>query len=357
MLLVILGAGASYDSVSHFRAPAQSDDRPPLASELFENRPEFVKVMYRFGRCRQIVPFLRGQGVAIERELARIQSQADSFDDVHSELAAIRYYLRFAIRECVERWVRKHYGINNYVTMVREIARWRAESGEKVAFVTFNYDTMLETAVMQVLGFSVSDFLSYIRNPDYSVFKLHGSVNWARVIPVATPNSYTYDRVINEALSLGRGMTSEFAIVDHAEMLNDGRGVLFPALALPVDRKDEFSCPTEHIAALANVIPQITKISIIGWRATEEKLLNMLRSRLTGLSGSAELMIVAESRKSALDTFENLGVHDKIANWTTFDDGFSGLALNGFEPMNDFLRSKKPAGSGGGLAATTEDAI
>ncbi len=63
MLLVIFGAGASYDSV-----PARSfsfsqynslPDRPPLVKQLFDDRPEFVEDLDQFPLCKRIVPHLR----------------------------------------------------------------------------------------------------------------------------------------------------------------------------------------------------------------------------------------------------------------------------------------------------------
>lgn len=63
MLLVILGAGASYDS-----APSQPPndgnysnlaDRPPLANELFGNRKYFGEVMNKYHRCIPIITRLR----------------------------------------------------------------------------------------------------------------------------------------------------------------------------------------------------------------------------------------------------------------------------------------------------------
>ena len=109
MLLVIFGAGASYDSVPHLPAPSNpadaikhrvdyaSRDRPPLANQLFEDRPEFVNAMEQFKDCMPLVPALRKRGVAVEQELTKLQEQAETFPRVHGELAAIRYYLHLAL--------------------------------------------------------------------------------------------------------------------------------------------------------------------------------------------------------------------------------------------------------------------
>jgi len=50
----------------------------------------------------------------------------------------------------------------------------------------------------------------------------------------------------------------------------DSAVVLFPALSIPVEKNDEFSCPTEHVKALEGLLPRVTKMITIGWRATED---------------------------------------------------------------------------------------
>ena len=127
MLLVVFGAGASYDSVPHARpsnppsgaqtdfsptspyvAPKLEEDRPPLANQLFDNRPIFVDAMRRFKDCMAIAPYLRKPGISVEQELARLQGQAEKFAHVHREIAAVHYYLHSALAECQKEW-RKHH--------------------------------------------------------------------------------------------------------------------------------------------------------------------------------------------------------------------------------------------------------
>jgi len=107
--------------------------------------------MQTFRDCMTLIPVLRKEGVAVERELARIQEQAKTYPPAHQQLMAIRFYLQYALWKCQKRWFNHHRGITNYATLIREIDRWRFEFNEQVSFVTFNYDTMLEQAMFQVL--------------------------------------------------------------------------------------------------------------------------------------------------------------------------------------------------------------
>ena len=153
MLLVILGAGASYDSVAHLPPPAiyspvvDDPTRPTLANQLFENRGIFVEIMTKYPECLPLIPPLRKNGVIVERELAKIQEQSKTFPRALHELAAIRFHLHHALWECERVWKQKHKGITNFAAFLREIERWRFEAKERVCFVTFNYDTMLEDAM------------------------------------------------------------------------------------------------------------------------------------------------------------------------------------------------------------------
>ncbi len=103
MLLVVFGAGTSYDSdpdhrpfdnpnnLPAERLPVLEHNRPPLANRLFDNRPQFLSAMDQFQECKPLIPRLRKSGVAVEQELARLQAEAGAYPERHRQLAAIRY--------------------------------------------------------------------------------------------------------------------------------------------------------------------------------------------------------------------------------------------------------------------------
>jgi hypothetical protein len=149
-------------------------------------------------------------------------------------------------------------------------------------------------------------------------------------------------RSFRRAGSLTRKVTDRFEMMYQPDQwVANGGGLLLPALALPVDKKDEFSCPQAHVAALAELIPTVTKIVTIGWRATEDKFLNMLRSSLTGLRNRPELLIVSGSLEGADQTFRNLGAKITQGGHYSVEGGFTGLISDDLETLAGFLRSEE----------------
>ena len=96
MLMVIFGAGASYDSAPSRPPRMQRDlERPPLAEELFADIDAFSEVASRFPRCLPIIPRLRDRpaGVSVEQALEQLQQEAEGYPEGYRQLAAIRFYL------------------------------------------------------------------------------------------------------------------------------------------------------------------------------------------------------------------------------------------------------------------------
>lgn len=310
------------------------NDRLPLANQLFDTRPLFVEAMQRFPECLEVIPFLRKPDVLVEKELAALREQSKTFPRAHQELAAVLFYIHYAIWECQKRWQKRHGGINNYVTFIRGVERWRIKANTDVCFVTFNYDTMLEHAMEQVLGTTFDDFSKYIGQKHYSLIKLHGSINWGREvdgIESASPQAL---------ISAGAEtkISERFRLVKQHPMVLTGGGTGYPALSIPVENKDEFSCPPSHVTALSEIIPKVTKIIPVGWRATEMDFLGMLNARLTGLTGSPHMMVVSGDESGAEGTGKNLtGAYSGLSLRLPITNGFTGL-ISDSERLGTFLR-------------------
>ena len=61
-LLVILGAGASYDCASGNGGALHEELRPPLVTQLFENRYSFTRILHNYPLAEQAAADIRPAG-------------------------------------------------------------------------------------------------------------------------------------------------------------------------------------------------------------------------------------------------------------------------------------------------------
>lgn len=342
--MVIFGAGASYDSWS--TRPARKgqrtpywQDRPPLADELFDpERDEFTEVTTRFPECQPVIPNLqRPASGSVERELERLQTEAQEYPEGLRQLAAIRFYLQVMLWGCESRWRKHTMGITNYKALLNRIQRWRKAS-ERVCLVTFNYDTLLEEAALgPPLRIEVRGLSDYVAS-DYKIVKLHGSINWAH--QVETPLGDLHQRdgfaiardVINKVADLQ--ISQEFRMITGYPIDKFEGKAQFPALAIPVETKQDYECPKEHLDILRDCIPEVRKLLVIGWRATEKQFLQTLRENLRG---RLQVMVVAGEKESATEVIERMrqaGV--EAGEFLPASGGFSDFVTH--READDFLR-------------------
>jgi hypothetical protein len=366
MLLVVFGAGASYDSDPYNRPEYDpsitriehlnvlEEHRPPLANRLFDHRPQFVDAMNMFSDCKPLIPHLRRAGVAVEQELARFRQEADKYPGGHSQLAAIRYYLRKAIWECQNRWNSVHSGVTNYLTFLDEVERWRVENQEKVCFVTFNYDMMLEEAMLQLLRLEIDSMEGYYSGPNYSLFKLHGSVNWGRVVHAVAKNGRHGPNFFSQLIHSIRSDSHPHVFGEYKlcnldmEPRDNSQFVLYPALSIPLHQKDEFSCPEFHVSQLEAVLPSATKMITIGWRGAEDEFLRRLKIAkklpARGIRSPMPLLVITAGQGGVDSALENIatvgGEAPELFSHFQPEElikGFSGLVDN-WKTLRTFLQ-------------------
>jgi hypothetical protein len=342
MLMVVFGAGASYDSIPS-RVPSGAiklEERLPLADELFDDRPEFVSAMVDFPRCQPVIPYLRQlpPGSTVERVLEGFQAEAREYPMRYRQLAAIRYYLHTMLWACDLRWQAVARGVTNYKTLLDQIQRWRKPE-QQVCLVTFNYDRMLEAALPSV-GLNIERLRDYITSDDYKVIKLHGSVNWAREVntPIDDLQNLTVWQVASELIERAPDLdiTQRYRIVSEYPIgkSESGAQALFPALAIPVETKRDYECPEEHLVALRECVGKVSKLLLIGWRATEEHFLGLLRDNLP--SGHLVVMAVAGREDEATKTLERIKRAGVKGEFIPTTGGFSDFIVR--REGDDFLK-------------------
>ncbi len=261
-----------------------------------------MQAMDQFPQCQAIMPELQNPSAdeTVERILQRFQDEDRPLR--RRQLAAVRFYLQFMISQCEQEWLQVARSGSNYQVLLSQLEIMRAPE-EEVCLVTFNYDTMLERAIFATLGLPIRGLTDYISSQQYKLIKLHGSVNWAREVHTSVNGSLN-DRglawqLINQIDQLN--ITQNYVIIAHHPPEKSGHP-LFPAIAIPVEKKSTYECPDDHIKALNDCLPQINNLLVIGWRAAEEHFLSLLRERL----GSVRTHIVAGSKSDVDEIVDRL---------------------------------------------------
>src|ERR1700683_4757686 len=104
MLMVILGAGASYDSAQAYPVVSSRGEpighaeewRPPLAKDLFLDRHHVLGyIVGKYPKLTHILPHLRepSNGRSVEEMLESLQEEGKDSPESLREFASVRFYL------------------------------------------------------------------------------------------------------------------------------------------------------------------------------------------------------------------------------------------------------------------------
>jgi hypothetical protein len=220
---------------------------------------------------------------SLEGVLEDLQAAAATYAPGQRQLAAVRYYLQCMLGECESLWEREAaQGITNYKSLLDQIERFRKPT-ESVCLVTFNYDSMLERALVAV-GIRVASLEDYVSSDAYKLIKLHGSVNWGRLVSLpGMDNSNLMGRddwtLANELIDHASELqvTDAYRFQYQRPMVKASGSPLIPALAIPLQKKQNYECPSEHLDALKKALPSVRRLLVIGWRAADRPFLELLR--------------------------------------------------------------------------------
>lgn len=356
MLMVVFGAGASYDSSPDYKIPRGTIQlpsvvvgmRPPLANQLFELRDIFTEAAQGIPKCQAIIPELRylPKDTSVEQVLEEKRRASIEYPEGRRQLVAIRFYLQWIIRKSQFLWNKTIRGQTTYRSLIAQIDR-QVTRREPVCFVTFNYDTLLEDAFTSFdVKFETLD--DYVSRQDYKIIKLHGSSNWAREI--SSPYTVTIFDVVqlaNELLSHADGLelTDTYRLLT-PELLNSsitpymripnkaGQQAVFPAISIPVEKKQSYECPEEHLKVLKECIPKVDKLLIVGWKAAEENFVDLLASMLPKGIHKAVVSRDVDSARNTSAKLQAAGLEQ--VNWFLGEDGFTNLVQSGW--IENFVR-------------------
>ena len=342
MLMVVFGAGASFDSVNLSQHPnIDPAYRPPLANDLFHSR--FDDMFH--GLRSELVPILNmlrslPNDRPVERVLQELEERAAGYPRRRGQLMAVRFYLRLLLRSCGDVYAEGADHATNYVALFDSIAEWQHHTGEEVAIVTFNYDLMVEYALGAVVDMTFGTTRAWMTGPGIRVFKLHGSVNWAH--PAHIPG-HQGDMQIADVCRAANGETLDvdgriFEVSDTVGSASTSVTTHVPALAIPVVSKSGFECPSDHLDELKTVLPRVDRILVVGWRATETDFVRLWQE-LVPMESVIRTFVNAESVEAANATIANLDSTGIVQRTTApLGGGFTDLVRG--STVWDFLMAR-----------------
>jgi SIR2-like domain len=212
--------------------------------------------------------------------------------------------------------------------MLDRIDHWRHLHDEQVAIVTFNYDLLIEYALNANLRIAFQTIDDLVSGSHYRLYKLHGSVNWTH--PAALPDDPqpSVRQMIDRAGADLNIDSQSFHRIDNPGD-QSSRGIVYPALAIPVLTKNVFECPSVHLGRILDDLGQVDRILVIGWRGSERKFLQLLDNAVDW-GRVRSTLVVAESLDAANTTAASISAAcSKVGAVDLFGEGFTGLLRTG----------------------------
>lgn len=298
-LVVVIGAGASYDCVDPLEASADPDFKPPLTTDLFDNRPKFAEVLGRYPVVRSLSGEIRKQirnGESLETLLHnQMNSPLPAF---RKQFHQVPFYLQEIIYQCSVHYL--PHDATVYDTLVREVLR---SNFAHALFLTTNYDLFLDRAISGLYDREFVEPNDYLLlDQSSSLVKLHGSVSWWR--RVLNQESLEMDvRAAIRKCPIDLRFSDGIVIAERRAEDAIVNGYLhYPAMSVPVDGKSDFNAPQEHILFAKEQCERATHLLVIGSKcvdATIKEVLSVCRSL-------ERIYFVAEAMQSASEARGNL---------------------------------------------------
>ena len=293
MKLIILGAGASFDSIyEYYDDINEMEWRPPLANEIFSPRRNFRDIILSYPGGRYFMSQLNGisdieeffekQWEIIENN--RADDLMAAFINLNYCLSHLMYRISYAHHDT---------GLSNYDVLVQKAYEYSVKYDEEVMFVTFNYDILLEFSISKVYyGHSRQLEIAEYLNKPLKIIKPHGSCNWFKKLNVryqVKRDENIHNQIYHSRLTikkLNELLDKEFKILSTPlnfsvqQQLSTTIEYYFPQLLIPLKEKDDFILPKSHDEYLKNNLKKVNEILIIGWKGTENRFLELLQQNI-----------------------------------------------------------------------------
>lgn len=333
--LIIFGAGASHDY------SIMGNPIAPLTNELAGDKYLPPDLLERYEGVGHLLSDVVGKvnGVhSFEQVLTDTKEEMWGSEKLQAHFVALEFFLKDLFKKIStgeEQEERLMHQINNYRSILNRIDTY---CDGKACVVTFNYDTLFERNIPRGQPKAIKDYIG----KDLKIFKLHGSHDWAYIHRIEGlglweedfASSFEYCVKRPAFLEKIKEDTNNHLPFHEEEVLNSSQGsefAQFPALAIPLNNKDRYVCPEQHIKALCAELSKIDRILIVGWKAGDPLLLETLKENLSPYG--YKLCVVSKTIEEAREIIKTVQKSLKIHEGSTeaIGGGFSGFMTSGHD--------------------------
>jgi hypothetical protein len=339
-LLIITGAGASYDLADENRITLDPCYKPPITDNLFRAG----KHLETNGCLKDALdknPIAHNIG-RMWREKEQLEKYLKDVKDgkYNKEMQAwfwsIPIYLWDLFTTIGEKYIKTNLAPTNYFYLLNTIIS-RSDYNQ-IIWINLNYDLFADYAIEGVCKKSMITFDNYMnmKTEEQEIIikytKPHGSVNWYR----KNDNDMKWDdiRKGKNKSDFGKklsGIYTKQDLVNHR--LKAGKPNTYPAISAPLGEYDFIYSP--HIEEIKPILKETDTILCIGFSARDKDILDLVKDNMPKIW---KLKIV-NGKQGGREAFElmrkhitNIRIDPAIA---IYDDGFSTFLE--FEELEKWL--------------------
>jgi hypothetical protein len=275
-LVVLLGAGASYDCLDNLPY-VDREFRPPLTKEIFEPRSRFLQILRKYPGASALADAIRtavDRGKPLERVIR--DGLNSNSKRVRRHYVQVALYIQELIGTVSSDFAPMHS--TRFHSLVKDVEERLGKVFDKVLYLSLNYDGFMEKALFDFYGVRFATFGEYLAGNGWSLVKLHGSANWGFPYLRAEEGVQTLpeDDQFRKYLDALRDDDNEpkpaladlmivGSAIERSRFIRYHNGhFIYPAIAAPVEGKTEYVCPIEHSQHAEKLVAECTDFLVLG---------------------------------------------------------------------------------------------
>lgn len=319
-LLVIFGAGASFDCADKTKSSVNKEYRPPLTSQIFsrqyplEDRStpgginSFKDSILNRHFFASSIGHEYNPNTSLEIYLSGLKISNYASD--RKKYLALCIYLHDLFENISSRYLNASLD-NNYHSLLLKL---RKTQFPRINFLTTNYDTIFDATLEKLYTFVFQDLNDYLNfqgdGKTFNYIKAHGSINWSFLLNDQCIELRESDNIINGRINVNDDLMRSIEsanLVKINHMIASGK-IKFPAIAVPLG-KYKFISPVQVENFLGQKL-NVSHILIIGYSGRDNTIFDLLKKILT-IPAPANIFIVDKDEENVVnvsDSFKkNLG--------------------------------------------------